>query len=92
MRTVFSDQEHKSVMFQACQRPLPDRTGCVGGRVFWQPAEPQWRKELGYVGLCSHCGWQVFTCDLLGYAADEWHGRGVGKPASRYIGGLRTAA
>lgn len=53
------------MMFRECGRP------CIGGRMFWQPAEPAWRKDLGYVGMCSHCGFQAFTADLLYVAPNQ---------------------
>lgn len=64
--------DHRALMFTACrdsQRRIGDtgtvikRKGC-GGRVMWGPAEPQWIDQLGFVGVCTHCGTQWFTSEL----------------------------
>ena len=55
--------------------PPVAQIGC-GGRVFWQyplasvsdpaaVAMPDFWGRVGYVGICSHCGWEVYTLDLL---------------------------
>lgn len=81
--TELHQAEHEKVMFRNCSH-------CIGGRVFWSKAEPQWQAELGYVGICAMCGQQWFTWDLLGHRPAR-HVRGNHLP-SRYIGGVKTAA
>ena len=56
---VWTDVEHATAAFRECPKP------CIGGQMFWQWAEPQWRRELGLVGICTHCGAQIFTGDVL---------------------------
>lgn len=56
------------------------RVGC-GGRMDWRPAEPRWLKVVGYVGICTHCGWQVFTGDLLENARKSGRLTGVRRAA-----------
>lgn len=65
--------EHARAAFNACrrtQRRLGDtrqivKVGGCGGKVFWSPAEPSWLKQLGLVGVCTMCGTQWFTSELL---------------------------
>jgi hypothetical protein len=71
---MITQDDHVRAMFTACKpshRRVGDtgdvikRDGCTG-RVFWGNAEPQWMRVLGFVGICSHCGTQWFTSELLG--------------------------
>lgn len=42
----------------------PLQIGC-GGRVFWDQVDPRYADKVGYVGVCTHCGWEVYSLDLL---------------------------
>src|SRR3990167_5425136 len=55
----------------------PAQVGC-GGRGFWGPSEPKFWPQVGYVGTCGHCGWQVFTVDLLRTEEERDMGADVG--------------
>lgn len=55
----WTKQDHAGAAFRACPKP------CIGGRMTWQWSEPQWRNELGLVGVCTHCGFQAFSTDIL---------------------------
>lgn len=71
--------DHERAAYRNCRRVISDqnRIGC-GGRMFWGLAEPQWSRVLGLVGICSHCGHQVFTADLIGAPLSSRGGRVVG--------------
>ena len=55
---TYTQRDHERACFRSCDN-------CLGGRVFWGDAEPQFRRELGLVGMCAMCGKQWFTQDLL---------------------------
>ena len=73
--------DHTRVTFRDCRRFIRDmnRVGCIGGQMFWQEGEPQWSNMIGLIGTCTHCGWQVFTMDLL--QKPERGGRYAGRHA-----------
>lgn len=51
-------------MFRDCPR-------CEGGWVTWSRPEPEFERELGYIGICAQCGRQWSTNDLLGIRPGE---------------------
>jgi hypothetical protein len=55
----WTKQDHEQAAYKSCPKP------CIGGRMMWGWAEPQWKTDLGLVGTCTHCGTEAFTTDIL---------------------------